>query len=264
MKIQIREGSIAQVKDEIIMVGIFEGKDGIKGAAREIDTATAGLIAEIIQRGDFKGDLYKTFLIYKTRKIGARRVLLVGLGQEKDCTIDKVRGAASYGARAIRDMGLKHFIMPGSFVQLSEIPNPELMKALVEGMYLGLYTFKEFKSKKDETKDKVIDGFTILCESKKECPAFRHAAHAAEILSRAVYLVRDLVSRPANSATPAFLARIAQAMAKKYRLTCKILGTAQITKLGMGCFLGVAQGSREPAKFIILEHSPEKTVSADR
>ena len=68
MKIQVKEGRIARVKDEIIMVGIFEGSDGIKGAARAVDTATAGMIAEIIQRGDFKGDLNKTFLIHKTQR----------------------------------------------------------------------------------------------------------------------------------------------------------------------------------------------------
>jgi len=263
MKIQVRDGSIERVKDEIIMVGIFEDKDGIKGAARAVDTATAGLITEIIQRGDFKGDLYKTFLIHKTQKIGVRRVLLVGLGKEKDCTIDKVRGAASYGARSIRDMGLKHFIAPGSFAQISEIPDTEIIKAMVEGICLGLYTFKEFKTKKDGKQNKGIDGFTILAKSKKECDAFRNAASAAEILSRAVHLVRDLVSRPANSATPAFLARTAQAIAKKHRLACRVLGTAQIKKLGMGCFLGVAQGSREPAKFIVLEHKPRKTVKRD-
>ena len=134
---------------------------------------------------------------------------------------------------------------------------------MVEGIFLGLYTFKEFKTKKNETLDKVIDGFTILAESKKEYAAFSDAAHAAEILTRAVYLVRDLVSRPANSATPAFLARTAQAIAKKHRLECRILGIEQIKKLGMGCFLGVAQGSREPAKFIILEHKPRKTVRRD-
>ena len=263
MKIQVKEGRIARVKDEIIMVGIFEGNDGIKGAARAVDTATAGMIAEIIQRGDFKGDLNKTFLIHKTQRIWVRRVLLVGLGKEKDCTIDKVRGAASYGARFIREMGLKHFIVPGFFAPLSEIQNTEIIKAMVEGIFLGLYTFKEFKTKKNETLDKVIDGFTILAESKKEYAAFRDAAHAAEILTRAVYLVRDLVSRPANSATPAFLARTAQAVAKKHRLECRILGIEQIKKLGMGCFLGVAQGSREPAKFIIIEHKPRKTVRRD-
>ena len=263
MKIQVRECSIARVKGEIIMVGIFEEKDAIKGTARALDTATAGMITEIIQRGDFKGELYKTFLIHKTQNIGVHRVLLVGLGKEKDCTIDKLRGASSYGARSIRDMGLKHFILPGSFAQLSEIPNAEIIKAMVEGICLGLYSFRKFKTKKDGALEKVINGFTILAENKKECTTFGDAVHAAEILGRAVSLVRDLVSMPANSATPSFLARTAQTVAKKYRLERKVLGIAQIKKLGMGCFLGVAQGSREPAKFIILEHKPGKTVRRD-
>jgi leucyl aminopeptidase len=263
MKIQVKEGRISRVKDEIIMVGIFEGNDAIKSAARAVDNATAGMITEIIKRGDFKGELYKTFLIHKTQKIGLRRVLLVGLGKEKDCTLDKVRGSASYGARFIRDLGLKNFIVPGTFAQLSKTSNTEVVKAIVEGICLGLYTFKEYKTKKEGSPDKVIDGFTILAENSRECPAFREAAHSAEIMSRAVYLVRDLVSRPANSATPTFLASTARTIAKKHRLGCRVLGVDQIKKLGMGCFLGVARGSREPAKFIILEHKPRKTVQHD-
>jgi leucyl aminopeptidase len=163
----------------------------------------------------------------------------------------------------MRDMGLKHFIVPGSFAQLSEISNMEVVKAMVEGICLGLYNFKEYKTKKNETPDKVIDGFTILSETSREWAVFRNAAHSAEILTRAVYLVRDLVSRPANSATPTFLASTAQTVAKKHKLGCKVLGIEQIKKLGMGCFLGVAQGSREPAKFIILEYKPKKPVKHD-
>jgi len=73
------------------------------------------MITEIIQRGDFKGELYKTFLIHKTQENRSAPRAPCCLGQAKDCTIDKVRGAASYGARFIRDMGIKHFIVPGSF-----------------------------------------------------------------------------------------------------------------------------------------------------
>jgi len=74
----------------------------------------------------------------------------------------------------------------------------------VEGISLGLYTFKEYKTKKNGSPDKVIDGFTILVESNKEYVAIKDATKASEILNRAVYLVRDLVSRPANSATLLF------------------------------------------------------------
>jgi len=81
-------------------------------------------------------------------------VLLVGLGQAKDCTIDKVRGAASYGARFIRDMGIKHFIVPGSFAQLSEISNTEVIKAVLEGISLAFILLKNTKPKKMDRRTK--------------------------------------------------------------------------------------------------------------
>lgn len=262
MKIMVKEGKLAAVKDEIIMVGIFEGKDGIKEAARTLDSALEGMIAEIIQRGDFKGELYKTFLIYRTQKIASRCVLLIGLGKEKDCTLDKVRGVASSGARFIRDMGIKHFLVPGNFVQLSDISNSDTVKAIVEGVCLGLYSFKQFKTKNEERHGKEIKGVTILAEGRNEYTTFKKAVSSAEILSNAVKLTRDFVNQPSNKATPGYLARTAQTIAKKCRLQCRILNMVQIRKLGMRCFLGVAQGSREPAQFIILEHKPKKVLNA--
>jgi leucyl aminopeptidase len=262
MKIQVKEGNIAAIKDEIIMVGIFEGKDGIKAAARSLDTASAGMISEIVQRGDFKGELYKTFLIHKTQGIAARRVLIVGLGKEQDCTLEKVRGAASSGARFIREMGIKHFLVPDNFVQLSGISSSETVKAIVEGVCLGLYSFKQFKTKNEERHDKEIKGFTILAEGRNEYTTFKKAVLSAEILSNAVKLARDLVNQPANKATPGYLAQTAQTLAKHYGLKVRILDIGQIKKLGMGCFLSVAQGSREPAQFIILEHKPKNVLHA--
>jgi leucyl aminopeptidase len=54
--------------------------------------------------------------------------------------------------------------------------------------------------------------------------------------------------------TPTILAEQAHQMAKDCHLKCEVLDRKDIEKLGMGLLLGVAQGSEEPPKFIILEH----------
>ncbi len=262
MNIQVKKGNLPVIKDEIIMVGMFEGKEGSTAAAHILDTASGGMITEIIQRGDFRGELYKTFLIPKTHGIAAKRVLIVGLGKSQDCSLDKVRGAVAHGARVIRDVGLKHFSVPGNFVQLPDLSPSDTVKAVVEGVCLGLYSFKQCKTKKEAGHNKVIEGFTILAEGTPEYAVLKKAVPAAEIISTAVNLVRDLVNLPANRATPHYLAQTAERIAKSYGLKCRIFDRVQIKKLGMGCFLGVAQGSREPAQFIILEHKPKKVLTA--
>ena len=61
------------------------------------------------------------------------------------------------------------------------------------------------------------------------------------------------MSQP-NVLTPSELANRASAMAKQFGLECQVLDRPEMQELGMGGLLGVAQGSVEPPKFIILRY----------
>jgi leucyl aminopeptidase len=264
MKITVRQGNIEQAASDIIVLGIYEDDRSLARDARLIDTAGSGVILDVLQSGDFKGELYRSLLLYnKSRRIAARRIMLIGLGKRKDLTPDKIRGAAAQGARVVRDLGLQTLLIPATFAQIPGLFRAGSIRAMVEGMMLGLYTFKEFKTDSEGKKNNAIESITLLVENVRELQEARGAARKAEITARAVQVVRDLVSRPANSATPAFMARTAKAIAKKSGLSCTVLSPAQARKLGMGCFLGVGQGSREPAQFIVLEHVPRQVQHAD-
>jgi leucyl aminopeptidase len=77
-----------------------------------------------------------------------------------------------------------------------------------------------------------------------------------------VELAKEWANRPANHATPTLLAQAAQALAKHAKISCEILGPKEVTKLGMGAFLAVAQGSEEPLRFIVLKYSGAAKAAA--
>ena len=81
---------------------------------------------------------------------------------------------------------------------------------------------------------------------------------AGEIWAAATCLARDLVNEPANVVTPAYLAKRAQEIARSGRLGLKVLEREDCEKLGMGAYVGVAQGSLEPPKFIHLTYKPKQ------
>ena len=54
--------------------------------------------------------------------------------------------------------------------------------------------------------------------------------------------------------TPSYLANYAQKIARKSKITCKVLGKKEMEKLGMGSLLGVSQGSDQPPALIVLEY----------
>jgi len=87
-------------------------------------------------------------------------------------------------------------------------------------------------------------------------PKIQKGAGLGEVFSWGANLARDLINHPANVITPTKLAQIALDLSKEHRFKCEVLSLAEIRKLKMGAFLGVAQGSNQPAKFIILEHTP--------
>jgi leucyl aminopeptidase len=66
-----------------------------------------------------------------------------------------------------------------------------------------------------------------------------------------------LINEPANVITPTELARHAEEAAKEYGLEIDVLDDARMKDLGMGACLGVAQGSAEPGKIIVLTYTPE-------
>lgn len=78
------------------------------------------------------------------------------------------------------------------------------------------------------------------------------------IITDAVFFARDLVSAPANEMTPSILAAHAQKLAKKKNVSCRVLDQGKMKALGMNALLGVAAGSHQPPKLIILEYAGGK------
>jgi len=165
-----------------------------------------------------------------------------------------------YGLENIRKLGAKAANLAKEFKvdELSIVfPNVndyyEASKCLVEGVILSSYDFDKFKTKKENHKLKHV---TIL--SKKNLNEIKKGIRFGETVSKYVCLARDFVNDPANHATPdAFADRIAE-ISKKNKLKIKIYNEKQIKKMGMGCFLGVAQGTRKEPKLVVIEYKGTK------
>jgi len=77
-------------------------------------------------------------------------------------------------------------------------------------------------------------------------------------IADAVCAARDLVNESPGRATPRALAMAAKKSAQEAGLKCEVLGRAQIEKLGMRLFLGVAQGSSEEPQLVRISYDPPR------
>ena len=246
-------GNIISEKAEALVLPVFEDTKTVEGPLEVIDRAAKGLIKNLLTSGDFFGERYKTFMLYSRGALSARRIVLVGLGKKENFDLDVMRGAGGKAFQFVRDLGIKTIHLPEDLVVANGFSSAELLEAFLIGGGLGVYQFRDLITTGRE-KIKEVEECVIISQKKDRTREIKLVLRRVAILREAVYSARDLVSLPANKKTPAMLARYAQTIARNNALTCRVITEGQARKMGMGAFLAVAQGSREPAKIIILEY----------
>ncbi|MBN1658956.1 MAG: leucyl aminopeptidase [Anaerolineae bacterium] len=255
MDIQIVQGAIQEREDDLIVVNLFEGVEQPGGATGAVDRALGGLISEAIADDDLQGKQGESAVFYTRGAIPARRVLVVGLGPRAKFSLQVVRDVAAAAAKKARELGVDSFSSIVHGAGEGGLDLEAAARAIVEGTILGLYRYDELKNKPPDRPDP--ETFTLVEFHADRIGAVEAGARGGEIEAEAACIARDLVNRPANYATPADLAEVAMEIAGAFdNMRCQVLSEDDAAELGMGSFLGVAQGSDEPAAFIILEHNP--------
>jgi len=256
MKIQVKKDRLTQFPADAVVLTHFENLKTLENPAREIDGACRGLIQRVIDGEDFTGKLFQTIVLYPGDSILFKRIILVGLGKKEDFNVEKMRGAY---AAAAKQAGMLNVckISSSPDIDREKWPIGAVSQAMVEGFVLGLYQFKRFKSN-DKEQDKNEKKFFIIDHRDNVVTEARASVNMAEIIVRAVCFARDMVTTPANEMTPLNMERRAREIAAGRNIKLKVLNTEEMQKLGMNALLGVARGSCEPAKFIILEYRGAK------
>ncbi|GHA66752.1 putative cytosol aminopeptidase [Formosimonas limnophila] len=106
---------------------------------------------------------------------------------------------------------------------------------------------------KKKTAKKEERHLTLLLEKTATAEQKTTFSQAVGIAS-GVALTKHLGNLPPNFATPIYLGKVAQDLAKQYKFKVQVLEKKQIAALKMNSFLSVAKGSTEPPRFIILEY----------
>jgi leucyl aminopeptidase len=260
-------GDVTTFAGDGLVVNLFEGagtsaKDGrrtragavkpLGGATAAVNAALGGAITTLIQAGETTGKWGEQTLLHTFGRLRVQRVLVMGLGKAEELTVDRVRAAAAEAARALRKIGARHIGTIAHGAGAGGFNPAQATQALVEGTLLGLYRFTAYKINNDTTK--AIERLTIVERDRQRLRAMTEAVRRGRILAEAANAARDLVNEPGNTLTPTELARRARAMARAARVRCEVLGPAQLRRLGAGGLLGVARGSREPARLIVLSY----------
>lgn len=210
------------------------------------------------QKDNPKKDEEEQFILIHSYQEFAKHILLVSHGTEEMTKYRWLTLSAKIGQQ-VKETNAKTFTMTPPRDVTKRFGMKESVQGFVEGVTLGLYTFSRYK--KEQKKDVIEEGIIHL--DTKDLKDAEEGIRVGQMTSRAVTFVRDLVNEPSSVTTPTFLALTAQSIAKENPLvTCEVLETKDMKRLGMGGILGIAKGSDEDPKFIRLAYkgTSEKTI----
>jgi leucyl aminopeptidase len=256
MQVTVKRDKPETVVSDVLILFLWQATPPVaRSPIALLDTRLEGLISDYIKSGDFSGSLNSTALLRSRDKIGAARVLLVGLGKAEKFQIDYVRQASATAVTAARKLGVSNVTLLPPACDLEPMA---LAQALAEGALMGLYTMKKYKTVTEENDKDRLSEVYVLANATTE-KAYARGVERGHILAEAVNMARDLGNSPGNDVTPTYLAETAHAIAEGTSLQCRVLRQEDMQELNMGCLLGVAQGSEQPPAFIILDHAPQGT-----
>ncbi len=244
----------AKSKFGCLVIPVFE--DGKTDAlVKDLNEVHHGLFDAVQKLKDFEGKKGQMTFLY-TGDQDVSRVLLVGLGKKKGFGVRGWKHAIGSAVIAAQGKKVTKLGVVLSSLVLKGLNTKKLAESTVVAIETANYAFDDHKTGKD-AQVKPLQSVEFVGElDKRQARAWQSGIEEGKVLGEAVNFTRHLGNTPPTVMTPTFLAQAAEKLAQQHtKLKTKVLSRPEMKKLGMGCLLGVSQGSVLEPKFIILEYS---------
>ena len=252
MKIGAVAGDITKVQVDAVVVNLFDGVTQPVGGTGAVDRALDGAISRLIADGEIKGKNGEITHVHTWGKMPAAKVVVAGLGKSETFGQDGIRRVSAVVCRYLRKIGATTAATIAHGAGTGGIDAEASGQAIAEGAVLGLYRFDKYLSKKEGDKD--LEELQVVEIDSKKVDELNRGIERGLVLADAANLSRDMVNEPANYMTPTKMAEIAQQVAGEVGLEIQVIEKDEMERLGMGALLGVARGSAQPPKMIILRY----------
>ena len=242
--------SPADIETDLIAVPIFEGDDPAADL-RALDDATGNALMRALESREVEGRPYEIFITTVTNAWRAGRIAFIGAGKRADFTTERLRRVATTAALQARQRRVQRF----AWLNRGDIPLPEAVQAAAEGLALAAFSGDRYKS--GDRAAPALDEILILAGGPEDDrSALEARVERGRILGECCNFARELSNEPSNVLTPSVFADRAAEICTAVGIAVDVLGEREIGQLGMGLLLGVARGSAEPPRVIVMRHSP--------
>ena len=259
MEFSIKSPGPDKPRSGCIVVGIFEARKPTAACAR-FGEETQRFLMHILERGDMQGKAGTTLLLHHVPELPAERLLLIGLGKEKEFRDKEYLAAIRTATKALRDTGAQDAELCLTEIAVNKRSVAWRIRQAVIAASDALYRFDYCKSKKEAPRP--LSKLCLTVATKTRETVARQALAQGQAVAEGIALARTLGNLPGNICTPGYLAETALQIARDHALDCQILEHEDMQALGMHSLLSVAKGSHQPPKLIVLHYRGGKAAEA--
>ena len=235
-----------RTRSQLLLVTVGSSPGSPTGVLAAADRHVGGAIARAIKDGEVRGKAGEATLFHAGETAGPRRIAVVGVGAGS--AREDWQSAGQSFAKTVAKARATSVS-----VALPDGIEADHAAALIEGIWLGDYRFERFKGGENGGGSRIAQ----LVVTGRGITAAQ-LARTAVVMERTA-AARDLGNTPANHLDPQMLADYAKTLAAGMPgLTCRVLGTRDLERLGAGALLAVGQGSAVPPRMIVLRWKPAK------
>src|SRR4051812_19663477 len=204
LEFSVTSGSLAKLRTSCIVAGVYEGRK-LSPAALELDAASGHAVNRVVGRGDLEGELGTTILLHDIPNIASERVLLVGLGPEREFRESSYRKALSSATKTLRTTGAAQATICLNELAVQRRDGPWKVEQAVLAVAEGMYRFDKLKSKPPQA-GRALEKVVIHVANPSEVTEVEARMHRARAIAEGVTLAKDLGNLPGNLCTPTYLA----------------------------------------------------------
>ncbi len=259
IEIFIKAGHAHKQRDDAVVLPLLEGRK-LTESGKALQEATGKALPSFLRKFDLSGSFGDSRMLYDVDGTFSQRVMLVGAGDEKKLTLHKLRVLGATVARKLNKGGARDVSLYLPELAVRGASMAEKVQALAEGVWLGLYTFNRYKSKKDDN-TRELRSLTMMLPSGRNLDEAQDAVARARAIAEGTNFARDLANEPGNVCTPEYLGNQAASLSHKH-LKVTVMDKKAIEEAGFTALLAVNQGSAKEPRFIVLDYQGGKKNDA--
>jgi leucyl aminopeptidase len=253
MEFSVKSGSPEKQRSACIVVGVFEPRR-LSAAAEQLDEISEGYISNLLRKGDLEGKAGQMLLLHHVPNISSERILLVGCGKERELNERHYKQIIAKTIKTLNETGSMEAVCFLTELHVKGRDTYWKVRQAVESAQNTLYSFRQLKSKKDESR-RPLRKMVFNVTTRRELPVSERAIEHGMAVSAGVKTSKDVANMPPNICNPAYLLEQAKQIAKQYdNLQVDFVDEAKMDELGMHSYLAVGRGSHNQSIMTLIHY----------